>query len=78
MLWGGTLSVHGYPLVFNLSYTQNSPDSSQIVATKGLTPLFGAIRIKRTWWDRLVGRPGRVVPLGSAEFEEVTYDNVDG
>src|SRR5215211_1324493 len=31
MLWGGTPSVHGYPLVFNLGHSQNSPESNHIV-----------------------------------------------
>src|SRR5256885_1579725 len=30
MLWGGTPSVRRYPLVFNLSYAQDSPDSSTL------------------------------------------------
>src|SRR5262249_18626791 len=33
----GTPSVHRYPLVFNLGYTQNSPDSKYLHYTNGWT-----------------------------------------
>src|SRR5215468_7147611 len=46
----GTPSVHGYPLVFNLGYTQKSPDSNQdevcTLALRG-QGLFVSLRISR-------------------------------
>ena len=72
----GTPSVHGSPLVFNLGYTQNSPDSNQKhKKLSRLTCACGHFLLFRDQRDRRVPHDGLLTGEGAQDSS--TYQSTN-